>query len=56
MNNTNLIGKTQIEQDNSYTYSIQYLLIDEARDIDDGRFILNSMSECEFDINGNLQI
>lgn len=56
MNKTNLIGKTQIEKDNSYTYSIQSLLFEQARAIDDGSFILNSMSECEFDINGNLQI
>ncbi len=51
-----LFGKSQQEKDNMYTYFIEYHCIEDARQIDDGRFILNSMNECEFDINGNLQI
>jgi len=43
-------------KDNNYTYYINYLLIDDARKMDEGRFILQSMRGCEFDINGNLQI
>lgn len=47
---------SQQGKDNSYTYYINCILIDDARKIDDGHFILNSMHSCEFDINGNLQI
>ncbi len=47
---------TQIKLDNDYTYYINCLLIDNARKMEEGRFVLESMRECEFDINGNIQI
>jgi len=51
-----MIVVRQQGKDNDYTYYIDRLLIDDARKIDEGRFILELMRGCEFDINGNLQI